>query len=88
MHSMYENENENIPLYGKRIDYFRIPHNTLCLPPKYCIFQLLSSKMQYSQDHLKKMVYATIWGQTECIIGDSSLCSKRFRATQAKGIRK
>ena len=23
-------------LFG-RIDYFRIPHNTLCLPPKFCI---------------------------------------------------
>ena len=21
----------------KSIDYFRIPHNTLCLPPKFCI---------------------------------------------------
>ena len=32
MHSMCENE--NIPMCGKRIDYFRIPHNTLLLPPK------------------------------------------------------
>ena len=60
-------------MWGKRIDYFRVPHNTLLLPPKYCIFQLLSSKMQYSQDHLKTMVYAKIWGQTECIIGDSKM---------------
>ena len=60
MHSMCDNE--NIPMCGKRIDHFRIPHNTLLLPPKYCIFELLSSKMQYSQDHLKTMVYAKIWG--------------------------
>ena len=60
MHSMCDNE--NIPMCGKRIDHFRIPHNTLLLPPKYCIFELLSSKMQYFQDHLKTMVYAKIWG--------------------------
>ena len=26
--------------------------------------------MQYSQEHLKTMVYAEFWGQTECIMGN------------------
>ena len=26
--------------------------------------------MQYSQEHLKTMVYAKFWGQTECIMGN------------------
>ena len=26
--------------------------------------------MRYSQEHLKIMVYAELWGQTECIMGN------------------
>ena len=29
--------------------------------------------MQYSQDHLKTMVYAKFEGQTECIMGNSKI---------------
>ena len=29
--------------------------------------------MQYSQEHLKTMVYAEFGGQTECIMGDSKI---------------
>ena len=29
--------------------------------------------MQYSQEHLKTMVYATFGGQTECIMGNSKI---------------
>ena len=45
------------------IDYFPIAHSTLCLPPNF-------GKMQYSQEHLKTMVYAEFGGQTECIMGN------------------
>ena len=29
--------------------------------------------MQYSQEHLKMMVYAKFGGQSECIVGDSKI---------------
>ena len=29
--------------------------------------------MQYSQEHLKTMVYAKLGGQTECIMGNSKI---------------
>ena len=29
--------------------------------------------MQYSQEHLKTMVYANFGGQTECIMGNSKI---------------
>ena len=29
--------------------------------------------MQYSQEHLKTMVYAKFGGQTECIMGNSKI---------------
>ena len=29
--------------------------------------------MQYSQEHLKTMVYAEFGGQTECIMGNSKI---------------
>ena len=54
---------------GDSIDYFPIAHNTLCLPPKFCITYCLG-KIQYSQEHLKTMVYAEFGGQTECIMGN------------------
>ena len=48
----YEFEKYKMPFLVS-IDYFRIPHNTLCLPPKFCM--LLSSnalgKMQYSHSY-------------------------------------
>ena len=31
---------------------------------------ILLGKMQYSQEHLKTMVYAKFGGQTECIMGN------------------
>ena len=33
--------------------------------------------MQYSQEHLKTMVYAEFGGQTECIMGNSKIENKR-----------
>ena len=32
--------------------------------------------MQYSQEHLKTMVYAKLGGQTECIMGNSKTENK------------
>ena len=60
----------------KAIDYFRIPHNTLRLLPQILQRLLLSNalgKMQFSQEHLKTMVYAKFGGQTESIMGDSKI---------------
>ena len=41
--------------------------------------------MQYSQEHLKTMVYAEFGGQTECIMGNSkienSVRNLRFRSS-------
>ena len=62
------------------IDYFPIAHNTLCLPPKFCItycLKMLLGKMQYSQEHLKTMVYAEFGGQTECVMGNWKTENKR-----------
>ena len=65
--------NENVK---KAIDYFRIPHNTLRLLPQMLqrlLFANALGKMQYSQEHLKTMVYAKFGGQTESIKGDSKI---------------
>ena len=37
--------------------------------------------MQYSQEHLKTMVYAKFGGQTECIMGNSKIenCTEKVR---------
>ena len=35
--------------------------------------------MQYSQEHLKTMVYAKFGGQTECIMGNSKI--ENYRTT-------
>ena len=47
--------------------------NTLYPPPPPTLHKLLSSnalgKIQYSQEHLKTMVYAKFGRQTECIMG-------------------
>ena len=34
--------------------------------------------MQYSQEHLKTMVYAEFGGQTECIMGNSKIENSRW----------
>ena len=34
--------------------------------------------MQYSQEHLKTMVYAEFGGQTECIMGNSKIENDKF----------
>ena len=38
--------------------------------------------MQYSQEHLKTMVYAKFGGQTECIMGNWKIENRRY----AKGV--
>ena len=35
--------------------------------------------MQYSQEHLKTMVYAKFGGQTECVMGNSKIENKNDR---------
>ena len=35
--------------------------------------------MQYSQEHLKTMVYAEFGGQTECIMGNSKIENKEYK---------
>ena len=37
--------------------------------------------MQYSQEHLKTMVYAKFGGQTECIMGNSKIENSGTEAT-------
>ena len=57
--------------------YFRIPHNTLCLPPKFCInhcFRMLLGICSVPmQEHLKTIVCAKFAGQTKCIMGNSKI---------------
>ena len=36
--------------------------------------------MQYSQEHLKTMVYAEFGGQTECIMGNSKIENDDWRS--------
>ncbi len=54
---------------GNFILYFPIAHNTLCLPPKFCIHYCFGN-MQSSQENLKTIVYAKFGGQTKCIMGN------------------
>ena len=49
--------------------YFPIAHNTLCLPPKFCINYCFGN-VQSSQENLKTIVYAKFGGQTKCIMGN------------------
>ena len=44
--------------------------------------------MQYSQEHLKTMVYAEFGGQTECIMGNSKIenSTKRFHMSQGTNL--
>ena len=41
--------------------------------------------MQYSQEHLKTMVYAKFGGQTECIMGNSKIVNGPFAASHSRG---
>ena len=59
----------NFPINRYRILYFPIAHNTLCLPPKFCINYCFGN-MQTSQENLKTIVYAKFGGQTKCIMGN------------------
>ena len=54
---------------GIAILYFRIPHNTLCLPPQILhkrlikpLFSNALGNMQCPQEHLKTIVYAKFGG--------------------------
>ena len=37
--------------------------------------------MQYSQEHLKTMVYAEFGGQTECIMGNWKIENRKLKTT-------
>lgn len=50
-------------------DYFRIPRNTLCLPPKLVMSSNALRKMHYSQEHLKTMVHAKFGGKQSVLRG-------------------
>ena len=39
--------------------------------------------MQYSQEHLKTMVYAEFGGQTECIMGNWKIENEPLLSTQS-----
>ncbi len=55
--------------------YFPIAHNTLCLPPKFCInysFQILLGGLHIS----KTIVYSKFEGQTKCIMGNWKIENK------------
>ena len=41
--------------------------------------------MQYSQEHLKTMVYAKFGGQTDCIMGNSKIENTSWRGSLALG---
>ena len=54
--------------------YFPIAHNSLCLPPIFCInyCKLWNTlgRSAYSQEPFATIVYAKLGGQTECIMGN------------------
>lgn len=63
--------------FKAQFSYFRIPYNTLCLPPKL-LFSKLPLRSAYSQKYLKTISYSDVGpegggGQTECIIGDAKV---------------
>ena len=41
--------------------------------------------MQYSQEHLKTMVYAKFGGQTECIMGNSKIENEIYQGELSRG---
>ena len=57
--------------------YFPIAHNTLCLPPKFCMNYCFGN-MQFSQENLKTIVYAKCGGQTKCIMGNWKIENAHF----------
>ena len=64
--------------------YFRIPHNTLCLPSQILhkpLFWNAPGSTAFSQEHLKTITYAKFGGQTECIMGDSKIVNERQSKT-------
>ena len=63
-----------IPSYHNSL--FPIAHNTLCLPPKFCINYCFGD-MQSSQENLKTIVYAKFGGQTRCIMGNWKIENER-----------
>ena len=67
----------SINLYGcltrECILYFPIPHNALCLPPRFCINycrEMLLGTCTPPKEHFTTIVYAKFGGQTECIMGN------------------
>ena len=42
--------------------------------------------MQYSQEHLKTMVYAKFGGQTECIMGNWKIENGLFRDSETNNL--
>ena len=42
--------------------------------------------MQYSQEHLKTMVYAKFGGQTECIMGNWKIENTSYENEETHGI--
>ena len=64
--------------------YFRIPHNTLCLPPQILhkpLFLNAPGSIAFSQEHFKAISYAKFGGQTECIMGNSKIVNRHRRWT-------
>ena len=67
------------PYRDKAILYFRIPHNTLCLPPQILhkpLFLNAPGSIAFSQEHFKTISYAKFGGQTQCIMGNSKIVNR------------
>ena len=59
-------------LYYSYIDYFRIPHNTLCLPPKFCIsycLQMLLGKCSTPRSISKQWFMQNLGGKQSVLWG-------------------
>lgn len=54
-------------------DYFRIPRNTLCLPPKLVIVFKCSQENALLPGAFENNGSCKIWGQTECFKGNSKI---------------
>ena len=66
-------------IYSPPILYFRIPHNTLCLPPQILhkpLFLNAPGSIAFSQEHFKTISYAKFGGRTECIMGNSKIVNE------------
>ena len=56
-------------------DYFWIPHNTLCFPPKFCIshcLQIPFGKCSTPRSIWKQWFIENLGGHSECIMGSSN----------------